>query len=135
MNSSPIAPELLDYVNDYVDESDLNTAIDIELESDSNLILFCRELFGQLFANVIGEPITGIGEASAQRANILRRKNRRGWPNPLTNSSVTSCASARSTQTCWARGTAGAAILEVTSTSSSCQPSSEIWKRGLKSRH
>jgi hypothetical protein len=78
-----IAPELLRYVDDYIDETDLGSALAADLDSDSNLIVFCRELFAQLFANVIGEAITGISGASAQRANVLRRKAGREWPSSL----------------------------------------------------
>lgn len=77
-----IAPELLQYVVDYVDETALESVLE-DVESESNLIVFCRELFGQLFANVIGEAITGIGAASAQRANVLRRTRGRTWPGSL----------------------------------------------------
>ena len=83
MTNVPIAPELLRYVDDYIDETDLGMALDDELDSTSNLVVFCRELFAQLFANVIGERITGIGATSAQRANILRRKHGGSWPEPL----------------------------------------------------
>lgn len=78
-----VAPELLRYVDDYIDETDLNSALGSTLDSDSNLLVFCRELFAQLFANVIGEAITGIGSVSAQRANVLRRRAGRTWPSSL----------------------------------------------------
>jgi hypothetical protein len=78
-----IAPELLRYVDDYIDETDLGSALGSDLDSDSNLIVFCRELFAQLFANVVGEAITGISSVSAQRANVLRRKAGRRWPSSL----------------------------------------------------
>ena len=79
----PVAPELLRYIDDYIEETDLGSALETDLDSDSNLIVFCRELFAQLFANVVGEAITGIGSVSAQRANVLRRKNRARWPASL----------------------------------------------------
>src|SRR6266487_4665303 len=81
--TAAIAPELLLYVDEYIDETDLGSAIGSDLDATSNLLVFSRELFGQLFANVVGEPITGFGPASAQRANILRRRNRGRWPGSL----------------------------------------------------
>lgn len=78
-----IAPELLRYVDDYIDETDVGSAIRADLDATSNLIVFCRELYAQLFANVVGEAITGIGGVSAQRANVLRRKSGRKWPESL----------------------------------------------------
>jgi hypothetical protein len=80
----PIAPELLDYVDDYIDESEINDVIEGEFDADSNLIVFCRELFSQVFANVIGEPLTGFSAINAQRANVLRRtQTGRAWLAPL----------------------------------------------------
>jgi hypothetical protein len=78
-----VAPALLRYIDDYVNETNLPSALDEDLDSGSTLIVFCRELFAQLFANVIGEPITGIGGVSAQRANVLRRTKGRTWPPSL----------------------------------------------------
>jgi hypothetical protein len=65
-DDAPIAPELFDYIDDYLDETALNEAVEQdELDSQSNLIVFCRELFAQLFVNVIGEAITTIGPGSS----------------------------------------------------------------------
>jgi hypothetical protein len=80
---APVAPELLRYVDDYIDETDLGTAIEDALDADANLLVFVRELFAQIFANVIREPLTGPTAANAQRANVLRRKNRSEWPASL----------------------------------------------------
>jgi hypothetical protein len=82
-NEGAVAPQLLDYVAEYVDETDLSSALADDFDSDSNLIVFCRELFAQLFANVVGEAITTISSTSAQRANVLRRKHGRTWGAPL----------------------------------------------------
>ena len=80
---APVAPELLRYVDDYIEETDLNTAIEDALDADANLLIFVRELFAQIFANVIHEPLTAPSAANAQRANVLRRKNRSEWPESL----------------------------------------------------
>jgi hypothetical protein len=82
-NGSPIAPALLRHIDEFIDEETLSTALDQEFDRDSRLIVFCRELFGQLFANVVGEAITGFGPTNAERASVLRRKNRSNWPPPL----------------------------------------------------
>jgi hypothetical protein len=82
-NGHGVAPELLRYVDDYVDETNLDDALRSHLDRNSNLIVFCRELFAQLFANVVGEAITSIGAASAQRANVLRRTHKSRWPASL----------------------------------------------------
>jgi hypothetical protein len=79
-----IAPELLRYIDDYLAETTINAAVRrSELDSDSNLIVFYRELFAQLFANVVGERITGISQRSGERARELYRKHRRAWRDPL----------------------------------------------------
>lgn len=83
-NGHAVAPELLAYVDDYVDETSLVDALRSSLDSESNLIVFCRELFAQLFANVVGEAITSIGSTSAQRANVLRRMHKAHWPASLS---------------------------------------------------
>lgn len=83
-NGHAVAPELLRYVDDYIDETNLDDALRSHLDSNSNLIVFCRELFAQLFANVVGEAITSIGPTSAQRANVLRRMNKGRWPASLS---------------------------------------------------
>ena len=49
-----VAPELLRYVDDYIEETNLDDALRSHLDSNSNLIVFCREFFAQLFANVVG---------------------------------------------------------------------------------
>jgi hypothetical protein len=75
-----IAPDLLDYIDDYVEETDFNSAVrGSGLDSGSNLIVFYRELFAQLFANVIGERITGVGQRSGERARALYRSRGRQW--------------------------------------------------------
>lgn len=80
----PVAVELLDFVDDYINESEINAALEAELDADSNLIVFSRELFAQLFANVIAEPLTGFAGVNAQRANVLRRTAAgRRWGTPL----------------------------------------------------
>jgi len=76
----PIAPQLLRYVHDYIDETNVNDAVsDTELDSGSNLIVFYRELFAQLFANVLHQPITGIDMRSGERARELYERRGREW--------------------------------------------------------
>jgi hypothetical protein len=54
--ASPVAPALLEYVDDYIAETSINDAVqERDLDAESNLVVFYRELFAQLFANVIGE--------------------------------------------------------------------------------
>lgn len=73
----PIAPELLRYVDDYVRETNVDAAMEAsDLDSESNLVAFYRELFSQLFANVLGEPITSFSAAGAQRARRLYLRKR-----------------------------------------------------------
>lgn len=84
MADGAVAPELLDYIDDYVEETDFNQAVRSSgLDSESQLIVFYRELFAQLFANVLGEPLLGINDRSAKRANVLYRRHRRDWPPSL----------------------------------------------------
>jgi hypothetical protein len=83
-DDEPIAVALLRYVDDYVDESDVNEAVSGgDLDSDSNLIVFYRELFSQLFANVLAEPITSISLSSARRARRLQLTKGGEWSRPL----------------------------------------------------
>ena len=83
-DDAAIAPELVDYIEDYLEETGLDEAVERdELDPDSNLIVFCREVFVQLFANVIGETISTIGPTSAERANVLLRLHRHRWPASL----------------------------------------------------
>lgn len=81
----PLAPELLAYIDDYITEADPERALAEPLDSGANLLVFCRELYAQLFANVIGEPITGIGSAAATRAVVLMRSNGRRWQPELVS--------------------------------------------------
>src|SRR4051794_25339492 len=72
------------YVDDYVAEVSIDAALGEEaLDSDSQLVVFYRELFAQLFANVIEEPITGISQRSGERARELYRQRGSTWPPPL----------------------------------------------------
>ncbi len=129
-----IAPELLRYVDDYIDETDVGSAIRADLDAASNLIVFCRELFAQLFANVVGEAITGIGGVSAQRANILRRKSGRKWPESLRLLVGHFQHFCKITRTSSVRATAVVARRGASSTSSSCQPSWATSRRGQRNR-
>lgn len=84
MSKKRIAPELLRYVDDYLAETSINAAVRKDaLDADSRLIVFYRELFSRLFANVVGERITGIGQRSGQRARELYQQRRRTWSMPL----------------------------------------------------
>lgn len=79
-----VAPELLRYIDDYLEETNINDAVrEDELDSDSNLIVFYRELFAQLFANVVAERITGIGQRSGERARELYERHGSEWSVPL----------------------------------------------------
>src|SRR5437588_6031119 len=76
----PVAPELLRYIDDYIEETDINSAVsEDELDSGSNLVVFYRELFAQLFANVVGERITGISQRSGEKAAELYQRHRKDW--------------------------------------------------------
>jgi hypothetical protein len=80
MADAPIAVELLDYVDDYIDETDFNQAVrGSGLDPGSNLIAFYREFFAQLFANVVGERISGVGPRTGAKARALHRKHSRDW--------------------------------------------------------
>jgi len=84
MAKEPIAAELLDYIDDYIAEIDVNQAVrESKLDSGSNLIVFYRELFAQLFANVVGERISGVGQRSGEKARALYRKHSRNWSKAL----------------------------------------------------
>lgn len=41
--------------------------------------MFYRELFAQLFANVVGERISGVGQRSGENARALYRGRARDW--------------------------------------------------------
>jgi hypothetical protein len=79
-----IAPELLRYIDDYLAETTINAVLRHDaLDSDSQLVVFYRELFAQLFANVVGERITGISQRSGERARALYRLRGQTWSAPL----------------------------------------------------
>src|SRR4051794_7497834 len=79
-----ITPSLVRYVDDYMEETSIDAALrDDALDADSQLIVFYRELFAQLFANVIGERITGINQRSGERARALYRQHKTVWSAPL----------------------------------------------------
>lgn len=79
-----VSPELLRYVDDYIQEEDVNRAArEDELDAESNLIVFYREVFAQLFANVLHDPITGFRSRSGERARALYRRKGSSWPATL----------------------------------------------------
>jgi hypothetical protein len=79
-----ISAEVLDFVDDYVAaHGGEEEHSDERVGADAFLLNFCRSQFEQLFANVIGEPITGFNLSNAAKANVLRRRNRRVWSQPL----------------------------------------------------
>jgi hypothetical protein len=82
--SRPVAAELLRYVDEYIQEEDFNRAVrSKELDSESNLIVFYRELFAQVFANVVGEKITGMGARSGEKARELYERHAQDWSHEL----------------------------------------------------
>lgn len=83
-DTAPVAPALLRYVDEYVEERTMNEVLRAEtIDDDSALLVFYRELFAQLFANVLKEPLTGVGQRAGERARELYTASARDWSPPL----------------------------------------------------
>lgn len=84
MTDTPVAPALLRYVDEYVEERTMNEAVrSAQVNDDSALVVFYRELFAQLFTNVLDEPLTGVGQRAGERARELYSASAHEWSPPL----------------------------------------------------